>query len=208
MRSKKAVIIILAGIAIAAVPFLLRMREQQRAEQYISQLEEDEDEEESKKAGSRKKEASPYLAEDAAGIVEIPELNIRYPVFEGTGTAQLNEGIGHMEDTAPLCSPGNCVLAGHNGSRRGTFFTNLGSVKAGTEVSLTTKAGVAHRYTVEEMRVVNPYDEWVTAESDTEVLTLFTCAEHGTRRFVCKCVPVQDYGSGRGDAESGNDGNP
>ena len=94
------------------------------------------------------------------------------------------------------------VLAGHNGSRRGTFFTNLSSAKAGTEVKLTTKEGVTHCYTVEEMRVVSPYDAWVTEESDTEVLTLFTCAEHGTRRFACRCVPVGDYGSERGDVDS------
>lgn len=191
MRSKKALFFILLGIAIAAVPFLLRMQGQQRAGQYISQFEEEEDEE-SKETSNRKKKVSPYLAEDAVGIVEIPELKIKYPVFEGTGAAQLNEGIGHMESTAPLCGTGNCVLAGHNGSRRGTFFTNLGSAKAGMEVKLTTKAGVTHRYTVEEMRVVTPYDEWVTEESDTELLTLFTCAEHGTRRFACRCVPVKD----------------
>lgn len=199
MRNKKAVIFILVGIAIAAVPFLLRMREQQRTGQYINQFEEEEDEE-SEETGNRKKKASPYLAEDAIGMVEIPELKIKYPVFEGTGAAQLNEGIGHMESTAPLCGTGNCVLAGHNGSRRGIFFTNLSSAKAGTEVKITTKEGVTHCYTVEEMRVVNSYDEWVTEESDTEMLTLFTCAEHGTRRFACKCVPVRDYGSERGDA--------
>ena len=70
------------------------------------------------------------------------------------------------------------------------------------EVKLTTKEGVTHCYTVEEMWVVNPYDAWVTEESDMEVLTLFTCAEHGTRRFVCRCVPVEDYGSERGDVDS------
>lgn len=203
MRSKKAVFLILMGIAIAAVPFLLRMREQQRAGQYMEQFEEDGDEDETRKeTGSRKKEASPYLAEGAAGMVEIPELKIKYPVFEGTGAGQLNEGIGHMESTAPLCGEGNCVLAGHNGSRRGTFFTGLGSIRMGAEVKLTTKAGLTHRYTVEEMRVVNPYEEWVTAESDTEVLTLFTCAEHGTRRFACKCVPVKDYFHERENAGS------
>lgn len=201
MRSKKAVIFILVGIAIAAVPFLLRMQEQQRTGQYISQFEEEEDEE-SEETGNRKKKASPYPVEGAVGIVEVPDLEIKYLVFEGTGVVQLNEGIGHMESTAPLCGKGNCVLAGHNGSRRGIFFTNLGSAKAGMEVKLTTKAGVTHRYTVEEMRVVNPYDEWVTEESDTELLTLFTCAEHGTRRFACRCVPVKDYGSERGDADS------
>ena len=197
MRSKKTVILILIGTAIAFVPFFLRFLGQQRADRYMKQFEE-EDDEESKETAGRKKKASPYMAEGAAGIVEIPELNIKLPVFEGTGAEQLNEGIGHMEDTAPLCAKGNCVLAGHNGSRRGTFFTNLSSIKAGAEVVLTTKAGVAHHYKVEEIRVVNPYEEWVTEESSTEVLTLFTCAEHGTRRFACRCVPVRDYSSGRG----------
>lgn len=201
MRCKKVNIFIVVGIAIAAVPFFLRVQEQQRAEQYMNQFEEDEDEE-SEKNGSRKKETSLYLAEGAIGIVEIPDLKIKYPVFEGTGAGQLNEGIGHMESSAQLCENGNCVLAGHNGSRRGTFFTNLNSVKAGAEVKVTTKAGVTHSYTVEEMRVVNPYDEWVTEESGTEVLTLFTCADHGTKRFVCKCVPVKDYDSERGDVDS------
>ena len=143
----------------------------------------------------------PHIWEEAAGIVEIPELKIKYPVFEGTGAEQLNVGIGHMENTAHLCEKGNCVLAGHNGSRRGTFFTGLGSIRMGAEVKLTTKAGLTHRYTVEEMRVVNPYEEWVTAESDTEVLTLFTCVEHGTKRFACRCVPVEDYDSERGDVD-------
>lgn len=206
MTNKKAVIFILVGIAIAAVPFLLQMREQQRTDYYMNQLEEDEDEE-SQETGNRKKKASPYLAEDAIGIVEVPDLEIKYPVFEGTGVVQLNEGIGHMESTSPLCGPGNCVLGGHNGSSRGIFFTNLSSAKAGTEVKVTTKEGVTHRYTVEEMRVANPYDEWVTEESDTELLTLFTCAEHGTRRFACKCVPVKDYGSERGDVDR-DEGNP
>ena len=49
MRSKKAVFLILMGIAIAAVPFLLRMREQQRAGQYMEQFEEDGDEDETRK---------------------------------------------------------------------------------------------------------------------------------------------------------------
>lgn len=47
-----------------------------------------------------------------------------------------------------------------------------------------------HEYTVKEMKVVNPYDEWVTEQTEGESLTLFTCAEHGTKRFVVKCEPV------------------
>ena len=42
------------------------------------------------------------------------------------------------------------------------------------------------------MKVVNPYDEWVTGQTEGESLTLFTCAEQGTKRFVVKCEPVNN----------------
>ena len=130
-------------------------------------------------------------------LFEIPDLNIKYPIFEGTGNTQLNEGIGHMTETAGLCGKGNCVLAGHNGSRRGVYFTYLCNIEAVTRVKLTNKKRETHEYMAQEMRVVSPYDEWVTEESDDEILTLFTCASHGARRFAVKCVPV----SKRGDAD-------
>ena len=67
MISKKTITFILVGIAIAAVPFFQRMQEQQRAGWYINQIEEDGNEE-SEKTGSYKKEVSPHLAEEAAGL--------------------------------------------------------------------------------------------------------------------------------------------
>ena len=44
------------------------------------------------------------------GIIEIPGLNIRYPVMEGTASKVLNAGIGHIEETAGIGESGNCVL--------------------------------------------------------------------------------------------------
>ena len=136
-------------------------------------------------ANRKKKKTLPM--EGAVGIVEIESLDLRYPIFEGAGNEQLNRGIGHVAGTADLCSVGNCVLAGHNGSRWGTFFTNLCNIQTGAEVKLTNKNGVTHVYEVESTEVVEPYDGTVTQESDVECLTLFTCANHGTMRFVCRC---------------------
>ena len=59
------------------------------------------------------------------GIIEIPSIDIRYPVMEGTSVDVLNVGIGHIPETAGIGESGNCVLCGHNGSRYGTFFTPL-----------------------------------------------------------------------------------
>lgn len=194
---KSAAGIILLGIAIVVIPFLLRMHQEQDAQMYIKEFEEEEHEEKTDKKKNSKEKFSLLSKEGVIGIIEIPDLNIKYPIFEGTGNTQLNEGIGHMAETAGLCGKGNCVLAGHNGSRRGVYFTYLSNIEAGTRVKITNKKRVTHEYMAQEMRVVSPYDEWVTEESEDEILTLFTCASHGTRRFAVKCVPV----TGGGDTD-------
>lgn len=188
-RIKKDIVLILLGVAIVAIPFLLRMKEQERSNRYMKAFEEEQNEEKQNKKDHKKKD-SLLLQEGVIGIIEIPSLDIKYPVFEGAGSVQLNEGIGHMTNTTELCGKGNCVLAGHNGSRRGVYFTYLCNIEAGAKVMLMNRKKEKHEYTVKEMKVVNPYDEWVTEQTEEEILTLFTCAEHGTKRFVVKCEPV------------------
>ena len=190
-RIKKDIVLILLGVAIVAIPFLLRVKEQERSNRYMKAFEEEQNEEKQNKKDHKKKD-SLLLQEGVIGIIEIPSLDIKYPVFEGAGNVQLNEGIGHMTNTAELCGKGNCVLAGHNGSRRGVYFTYLCNIEAGAKVLLTNRKKEKHEYTVKEMKVVNPYDEWVTGQTEGESLTLFTCAEHGTKRFVVKCEPVNN----------------
>ena len=190
-RIKKDIVLILLGVAIVAIPFLLRMKEQERSNRYMKAFEEEQNEEEQNKKDHKKKD-SLLLQEGVIGIIEIPSLDIKYPVFEGAGSVQLNEGIGHVTNTTELCGKGNCVLAGHNGSRRGVYFTYLCNIEAGAKVLLTNRKKEKHEYMVKEMKVVNPYDEWVTEQTEGESLTLFTCAEHGTKRFVVKCEPVNN----------------
>ena len=190
-RIKKDIVLILLGVAIVAIPFLLRMKEQERSNRYMKAFEEEQNEEKQNKKDHKKKD-SLLLQEGVIGIIEIPSLDIKYPVFEGAGSVQLNEGIGHMTNTTELCGKGNCVLAGHNGSRRGAYFTYLCNIEAGAKVFLTNKSREKHEYTVTETKVVNPYDERVTEPTAGESLTLFTCANHGTNRFVVKCEPVKE----------------
>ena len=204
-RIKKDMVLILLGVAIVAIPFLLRMKEQERSNRYMKAFEEEQNEEKQNKKDHKKKD-SLLLQEGVIGIVEIPSLDIKYPVFEGAGSVQLNEGIGHMTNTTELCGKGNCVLAGHNGSRRGVYFTYLCNIEAGAKVLLTNRKKEKHEYTVKEMKVVNPYDEWVTEQTEGESLTLFTCAEHGTKRFVVKCEPVNNTDQQNGEKTDRREG--
>lgn len=184
-----AIAMIMSGIAVCAVPFLLEQGNQKRTNDYIREFEEDEHE---KTKADQKKNAK-NEKEGVIGIVEIPSLDLKYPIFEGATSVELAEGIGHLTETTGLCEKGNCVLAGHNGSSRGTYFTHLSEIELGDTVLVTNKEKETHEYKVKEYRVVQPYDAWVTEASSEEQLTLFTCSEHGTKRFAVKCDPVKDY---------------
>ena len=185
MRNRKGIMLIFFGIVIMAVPFFMRVQDRVRTEEYIRAFEEDSDEERKKENG---KEDDPlWEKEEVIGILCVESLELEYPVFEGAGNEQLNNGIGHLPETASLCENGNCVLAGHNGSRHGVFFTHLAEIKKGAEVTLTNRGRVTHTYIVTDTKVVDPYSQSVRKQSEEETLTLCTCANHGTQRFVVTC---------------------
>ena len=122
------------------------------------------------------------------GLIEIEALDIKYAVLEGAGSYELSCGIGHISDTAGIGEVGNCVLAGHNGSRHGTYFTNLKTLKEGDVIKLTDKKGNQYFYVAESMKVVGPYDNSVKDQGDAVELTLLTCENSGTMRLVVSCT--------------------
>ena len=194
IRKVVAGLLITAGIAIMAVPFFWRTTGEKQTEQLISEfertLEDDQDEKKDveEEQTSISKEDEAILEEgNVIGIIEIPSIDIRYPVMEGTGSAVLNAGIGHIPETAGIGESGNCVLCGHNGSRYGTFFTPLNQISIGDEVAIIDKKGQTHIYEVAETEVVNPYDNSIKTQGEGKELTLFTCSQKGTMRFVVKC---------------------
>ena len=194
IRKVVAGLLIIAGIAIMAVPFFCRTTGEKQTEQLISEfertLEDDQDEKKDveEEQTSISKEDEAILEEgNVIGIIEIPSIDIRYPVMEGTGSAVLNAGIGHIPETAGIGESGNCVLCGHNGSRYGTFFTPLNQISIGDVVTIIDKKGQAHIYEVTETEVVNPYDNSIKTQGEGKELTLFTCSQKGTMRFVVKC---------------------
>ena len=58
----------------------------------------------------------------------------------------------------------------------------------GDEVMITDKNGLKHIYEVIETEVVNPYDNSIKTQGTEKELTLFTCSQKGTMRFVVRCI--------------------
>ena len=195
--------LIIAGISFVIYPEFLRYTGEKKAEELIQGFEDeledknekemDVEEEKTEEPSSLSQEDADALSEEEViGIIKIESIDIKYPVMEGTGEDVLCKGIGHLAETAGIGEKGNCVLCGHNGSRRGTFFTPLNTVQIGDEVELIDKRGRSHIYKIVNTKVVEPRDNSIKNTDGTEKLTLFTCAESGTKRFVCECMPFAD----------------
>lgn len=202
MRRKViAGICIVAGIALLAVPFFYKMHGKSETDKLLKEfeqiLEEDAYEEEVRqeiwegdKASGSEEDTPLFLEENVIGIIEIEAIDIRLPIVEGTSSKDIAYAIGHMSETAPIGEMGNCVLAGHNGSRNGVFFTNLNQLVLGDKVKLIDRNGEVHLYEVADMFIIGPYDNEVKAQGEEEILTLLTCAENGTKRYIVRCILV------------------
>lgn len=202
IRKILAVIFITVGLAAMSVPLFYYFYGNQKTNELIKQFEqnveqehmEDDEKEEEKETEADTK--APISEEDAAllssgdviGLIEIEALELKYPVVEGADSKQLAYGIGHIPGTAAIGSIGNCVLAGHRGSRYGTYFKYLGRLSAGDTVKVMDKEGNVYLYEVVSWEVVGSYDNSVKAQGIETELTLLTCENSGTMRLIYHCI--------------------
>ena len=200
-KKRIAVLLILAGLSLVGMVAFDYLYGKWQTERIMKNFYEgiedrgdDKDEEgevPSEQASTEEKASRPSFEEGVIGIIEIESINVKYPIIEGANQEALNKGIGHLTETAMIGEKGNCVLCGHNGSRRGEFFTKLNMVAVGDLVRIMDERGDYHTYKVVNTRVVGPRENSIKDTDGTEKLTLFTCAEHGTKRYVCDCIPIK-----------------
>ncbi len=201
IRKILAAILITAGLAAMSVPIFYHFYGNHKTDELIEQFEQNV-EQEHKEDGEKEEEReetdtkAPISEEDAAllssgdviGLIEIEALELKYPIVEGADSKQLAYGIGHIPDTAAIGGKGNCVLAGHRGSRYGTYFKYLGRLSAGDTVKVMDKEGNVYLYEVVSSEIVGPYDNFVKAQGEETELTLLTCENSGTMRLIYHCI--------------------
>ena len=123
-------------------------------------------------------------AGEAFARLSIPRLHAVLYVVEGTDSADLRRGPGHLEGSALPGSTGNCVIAGH----RDTHFRLLKNVRQGDRIEIETAAG-AFIYRVSAISVVTPRNTASLQPTRAPVLNLVTCypfyfAGPAPQRFV------------------------
>lgn len=121
------------------------------------------------------------FADGIMGYLEIPAIDVRLPIYHGTGEIALSRGVGHLpQSPLPIGGAGwHSVLTGHTGLPSAQLLTNLHQLTVG-DVFYVHILGQALTYRVERMDVVLPQDtSLLAAQPGEDLCTLITCTPYG-----------------------------
>ena len=116
-------------------------------------------------------------------VVEIPSVNIKAPVLEGTENEILSQATGHFNNTGDV-GAGNYCIAGHSSTIYKEYFNNLKKVSTGDEIFLYDKQKNKYVYVIDDIFIVEPNETWILQDFDDVRVTLVTCTDDGTQRLT------------------------
>lgn len=127
---------------------------------------------------------SMYKGFPMVGTIEIPVINLKYPVLEDASKAAMEVAVG-IYDGPGLNKIGNTTIAGHN-YRDGRFFSNNKKLVEGDKVYITDTTGQKIEYTIYKIYTTSPEDSSYL-ERDTEgkrEISLTTCTDDAQSRLI------------------------
>lgn len=124
------------------------------------------------------------------GIVEIPKIAIKLPIYHGTGDEVLQKAAGHLEGSSlPIGGEStHAVISAHLGLPSASLFTDLDQLEIGDHF-LIHVLDETLCYEVDQILVVDPEDTSALAVEDGEdLVTLLTCTPYGvnTQRLMVR----------------------
>lgn len=139
------------------------------------------------------------LKTNVYGIIRIPRMRVRLPIYLGASSKHLSHGAAVMGQTSiPIgTSNTNSVIAGHRGWNTGSFFRHIERMRVGDYVYITNPWQTL-RYKVTSIDVVSPYDiEKIKIQEGKDMITLLTChpyLSHGNKyRYLVYCERDTSY---------------
>ncbi len=123
------------------------------------------------------------MLKDAAmiGYIRIPKVDVYLPVYHGTSTKALENGVGHLDNTSLPVGGTNThsVLSGHTGLPTAELLTNLDQLEIGDEFFVYV-LGETLKYKVDQIKTVLPTEtDDLSIVPDEDLVTLVTCTPYG-----------------------------
>lgn len=124
------------------------------------------------------------------GIVEIPKINEKLPIYAGTAEEVLQKGTGHLEGTSLPVGGNNthAVITAHSGLPEKKLFTDLEKLEIGDKFYIHNIGGIL-AYQVNQIKVIDPTDfSDLLIQPGHDYVTLLTCTPTGinTHRLIVR----------------------
>lgn len=118
-------------------------------------------------------------------VFEIPQLDIKAPVMDGTEHEILSKAAGHFPNTGAVGS-GNYCIAGHNSTIYAEIFNKLKNIEIGMKMYLIDNDEKRTKYTykVTDNFIVEPTETWILDDFKDNRITIVTCTDDGTQRQI------------------------
>lgn len=107
--------------------------------------------------------------------LEIPKINLKANISEGTTKEVMEDYIGHFEETTK--ENGNVGLAAHNRGYKNNYFQKIKELKEGDSIFYTYK-GETKEYLVTKHVIIKDTDWTYLEDTDKNTITLITCVEN------------------------------
>ena len=115
------------------------------------------------------------------GYVEIPQINVRCPIYHGTEESVLQTAVGHIAGTSlPVGGAStHCVISGHTGLSSAKLFTDLDKLHERNLFMIHTLDETL-TYEIDQIRTVLPYElNDLQIIEGKDYCTLVTCTPYG-----------------------------
>ena len=124
------------------------------------------------------------------GIIEIPKINIKYPIIDHTNEETMKVSITKF--WGPQANEiGNYTVAGHN-NKDGTMFGKTKYLQIGDKIKLTNLKNETIEYEIFKIYSIDPDDVSCveSVENGTREITLITCTNRHKNRLVTKARQI------------------
>jgi sortase A len=127
---------------------------------------------------------------ESMGSLEIPKIDVKLPIYHGTGEKVLASGVGHLSNTSlPIGGKGtHAVLTGHRGLPSAKMFRNLDKLKVG-DLFFIKSLDETLAYKVDQVSIVLPNEvELLDIDEGKDFATLITCEPYmiNTHRMLVR----------------------
>ena len=127
-----------------------------------------------------------YKGYNVIGLIEIPVIDLEYPILEKTTKLTMATSISRFSG-GEINEYGNVSLAGHN-NYSGTMFGKNKKLKLNDKILLTDLTGRTIKYEIYDIFVTDPNDTKILETNDKtkREVTLITCKNGRSERLIIK----------------------